>query len=132
EVRPRPVHFHTSADVLKRDFQPDGETAFFGNLAIFRIDERAAAERDHRFERRRQIFKAQTFEMPKVGFAVPFENLADRALFAALDFGIKINKVPAELFGEAPADGRLAGAHESDKVYPTMCHSRPLYRQSAI
>src|SRR5262249_738354 len=130
EIRPRAINSHTVGYFSEGDFQPDGQTRFFGKRAVWFIDESAAAQCDHGFRRSGESFETETLDLAKTRLAVLFENVGDRATFPAFDFFIEVDEFPSQLLGKAPPDCRFAGAHESDEIDAVKCHSRSLYRQS--
>ena len=59
-----------------------------------------------------------------MGFTMSAEDIGNRLPLGALDLFIEIDKFPAELRRQAPADCALAGAHETDQINASNCHSR--------
>ena len=61
------------------------------------------------------------FALPEGGFAMPLEELFDRAAGRVLDFLIGVDEGKIEASGQAASDGAFAGAHEADKN-DGFCH----------
>ena len=55
------------------------------------------------------------FQRAKGGFAVGRENFRDGPPCARLDDFVRVEIIEMQLFGDEPADGRLARAHETDE-----------------
>ncbi len=56
------------------------------------------------------------FQLTESGFAVALEEFRDSDAGHFLDFFVEINKAPAELLGEAGANGAFAGTHETGEA----------------
>ena len=56
------------------------------------------------------------FDAAKLRLALPIEDLSDGNALLGFDFLVKIDEVPAQPFGEHPADGSLARGHEAGQV----------------
>jgi len=65
------------------------------------------------------------FQLTKGGLAVAFEKLWDGDPGGGFDAFVEIHKAPAELAGEARADGAFAGAHESGEADNRNARERP-------
>src|SRR5580693_2588378 len=92
ELRPRPVNFYTGGEFREGDFEPDSEPGLFDEIAILRIDECAAAERNDGLWRGTEFSQAAPFEVSEMRLAVFAKDFGDGTMFAPLDFFVEIDE----------------------------------------
>jgi hypothetical protein len=64
------------------------------------------------------------FLLTEVGLAVLGKDRGDRAPFPGFDAIVNVLHAPAEPAAQGTRDGRLAGAHEPDKINLVGVHAR--------
>ena len=122
ELRPRTVNFHTIRDLGEGYFQPDGQPRFVGKRAVMRFDVGATAQRNNGALHGRHSLQVLMLNISEMRLAALFEDFRDTAMFTPFDFFVQIDERPTEFLRQHAADGRLAGAHETDEVNAAVLH----------
>ena len=118
---------------VDRGVEPDGDRPLVEQLARARIDEHAAAGRDHPDLAVDQARDQPPLAVAEILLAVALEHFGGGEAGGVLDRRVAVDEGQAEPLGEPAADGRLAGAHqpdEDDRTVETVCqlsHAQGLY-----
>ena len=95
--------------------EPDCDAFLEDQRPRARVDEGAAAGRNHLGRAADQPGDHAPFAVSEARLAEPFEHLGDIMLGDPLDLLVGIDEGEAEALGQPPAHGRLAGPHQADQ-----------------
>jgi hypothetical protein len=100
---------------FRRCPKADDQRVRLETVEIFRVRRQTAARGDDGLGVAGQFGDRFFFERAKSRFAFRLENIGDGAARAGLDHFVRVEIVKMQLFGDEPANGSLARAHETDE-----------------
>src|SRR5208282_4258812 len=107
--------FYALPDFFRRSPEADDQRVLFEAGKILRPGRQAAAGGNESAFARGKFPGDLLFERAEGRFAVPGKNIGDGAAGPRLNQFIRVEVIEAQLVRHQPADGRFAGAHESDE-----------------
>ena len=110
-VRPDALFHHT-----QRCIQPDCPAGRIHNGSIRGIDIGTAAQGNDGLGRLRDPLQVFALELAEMRLAEARKDLADGEAFGFLDFGVEIEKSPAQFEREFASDGALPRPHKTYKI----------------
>ena len=105
---------------IDRRVEPDGDRPLVEQLARARIDEGAAAGRDHPHLAVDQPRDQPPLAVAEILLAVALEHLGGGVAGGVLDRRVAVDEGQAEPLGQPPPDRRLSHSHQPDE------HHRPV------
>ena len=111
-------------DACQRNIEPGDRAVGKHQRPVVRLGERAAAGGDDDLPLRQQIAEHVALLLAEIGFTALGKRSRRPIAAPRFDAIVNVLDTPAEPAAQRPRHGRLAGAHEPDKINLVRVHAR--------